>query len=334
MAATLSSAVFANTSGVTTITFTGVALSSGQTLFVYLNSRDNGGANYASATWNGSGATADETENGVLADGMQFHQVVFRGLSAATASLVITMSAAIDDFAGWCCVITDADQTTTLGATGTTNSTATGVFTSGSVAGLSTTANDLVFNTVRVRDTVTLTEDGGQTLVGTDQTTANGNSVSLSYEAGTGSASTTGYTFTNPGFSPWAMDAVVIKGVGGGGSAITGTGAATSPAATASGTAVRGVTDSGGAVALTAPLPTISGTGTVAVPGDAITGTGAITSSRATLAGVGVRGITGTGALTSPKPTISGTNIPLATGGGDSRDRRRRGFFIPIYGRG
>jgi hypothetical protein len=217
MAATVASFVYNNVSATATITFAGLVVGTGQTVFVYLNSRDgSGGANYSSATWNGGGATANESATGVIADTIQFHRLVFRGLAAATASLVITVSSTQDDMSGWAVVIDDADQTTTMGATGTNNATASGLFTSGTVS-LSATANDIVLNTIRNREGTAVTEDAGQTLIGTDQTAANGNTVSLSYEAGTGGTSVTGWTWSNPGFSPWAMDAVVIQGVGGGG---------------------------------------------------------------------------------------------------------------------
>ncbi len=216
MAATISSFVFADPGTASAITFASLVVATGQTVFVYLNSRDNTGANYSSATWNGSGATVSESANGTLADGIQFHRLVFRGLAAATASLVVTLDAAQDDLAGWAVVINDADQTTTMGATGTNNSTASGVFTSGTVS-TAAGSNDIVINTIRNREGSAVTEDAGQTLIGTDQTAANGNVISISYEAGTGGTSVTGWTWSNPGFSPWAMDAVVIQGVGGGG---------------------------------------------------------------------------------------------------------------------
>lgn len=218
MPATVSSFVFANPGVSTSITFAGVTVGSGQTVFVTLTSRDNTGANYASATWNGSAATVSESFNGTLVDGLQAHRLVFRSLVAATASLVITLDATQDDLAGWAVVITDANQTTTMGAAGTaTYPTGSGGQTGGTVS-TAAASTDLVFNTLRNRAGTASTQDAGQTLVGTNQTTANGNVVGLSYEAGTGGTSVTGWTFTNPGFSPWAMDAVVIQGTGGGGS--------------------------------------------------------------------------------------------------------------------
>jgi hypothetical protein len=217
MAATPVSHVYANVSTNATITFAGLVVAAGQTVFVYLNSRDgSGGANYASATWNGGAATVSESANGTLVDGIQFHRLVFRGLAAGTFSLVVTLSAAQDDMAGWAVVVDDADQTTTLGSAAATSYPTTAGSQLGGSVSLTGGANDIIITTVRNRAGTAITEDGGQTLIGTDQTAANGNTLSISYEAGTGSSSSVGWTWaTNPSFDPWAMDAVVIQGVSG-----------------------------------------------------------------------------------------------------------------------
>jgi hypothetical protein len=190
-------------------------------------------------------------------------------------------------------------------------------------------ANDMTVVSGFLRAVSTMTAGPNTTVQNSGNEATFGSTVGIGTAGG--AATTAGFDL---GAAAEAFAGAILLRATGGGSAVTGTGAATSPAATASGTAVRGVNDAGGAVALTGPVATVSGTGTVSVPGLAITGTGALTSPAATIAGISVRGHVGTGALTAPAATLSGTNIPLATGGGATRDTRRRGFYIPLYGRG
>jgi hypothetical protein len=89
---------------------------------------------------------------------------------------------------------------------------------------------------------------------------------------------------------------------------ITGTGAATIAAATASGTGVRGLQDTGGAVALLAPLPIVAGEGTVTPSGpQEVTGTGALTIEGPTVSGTAIRRVSGSGALVIAPVEVDGT---------------------------
>ena len=92
----------------------------------------------------------------------------------------------------------------------------------------------------------------------------------------------------------------------------TGTGAATAPAATSSGTG-RVVHKSTGTPAATAPAATSSGTGRLVHEG-----TGAATAPAATSSGSGILGHTGSGSATSPAATSSGTGRLVHDGSGSA----------------
>lgn len=128
-----------------------------------------------------------------------------------------------------------------------------------------------------------------------------------------------GNTYAEPiqnNFTITDVDNYVAAGTG-----HTGTGAATSPAATTSGAAARGVTDNPGAIALTGPVPTIAGSGLVGV---GRTASGAVTGVVPTVAGAGARGVTGTGALTGPRAILNGVGLGVVTGDSSTHSRARR----------
>lgn len=124
-----------------------------------------------------------------------------------------------------------------------------------------------------------------------------------------GSVTPTANIITNP--DSYVMLASVFTEGGSPPEEITGTGALTIPAATASGSGARGVVDTGGPVALSFPAITLSGEGNSGGPPD-VSGTGALTLPLITVSGIGFlfRHITGDGALLLPAVTLSGSNIP------------------------
>lgn len=216
-AATIASITHSPTGGsATTITFTGITVTTGQVVVVSLSSRDNSGANYSSSTWNGSNQPANESANDVLTDGIQFHRLVFRGLTG-TANLVVTLSATQDYLEGWAMVVNDAHATTVLGAADMDSVTESGLFGSSSST-VSATTNDLVITTIRVRGdaSASLAEGAGQTeLDGPQLDTGNGNTLSISSKPGAASVTST-YTWTDgSNFWAWASETFVIQGAAG-----------------------------------------------------------------------------------------------------------------------
>lgn len=214
LALTIASTTFVESSSSSTNTCN-ITVSTGQAVAVILNSRDNTGANYASSTWNGSNQPADETVNGTLGDGLQFHYLVFRGITG-TANLVVTLSAAQDNMAGWCLVLTDPHGTTILGARDYDNKTLSGlddVF-SGTVGA---TTNDIAVLNYRVRTDVmaTMAEGPGQADLDGPRLMANGTTAGLMTEPGAASV-TMSATWT-AAFTAWAAEVVVLQGAAGGG---------------------------------------------------------------------------------------------------------------------
>lgn len=126
----------------------------------------------------------------------------------------------------------------------------------------------------------------------------------LAHRTGSTSTSVNFGSFTNTyGAAAVALEIVAATGV-------TGTGAATIAAVTASGTGERTVT---GAGAATVPAATAAGTGARVV-----TGAGAAETPAATASGVGARIVIGTGAATTPAATAEGLGgVPgMVTGTG------------------
>ena len=82
--------------GANSFTCTSLAVSAGQTVLVYTNARTGTGANYSSSTWNGSNEPADENTASTVITGLQFHRILYRGITG-TANLVISFSAFVDD---------------------------------------------------------------------------------------------------------------------------------------------------------------------------------------------------------------------------------------------
>lgn len=91
------------------------------------------------------------------------------------------------------------------------------------------------------------------------------------------------------------LGTIVVSGAGAG--TVSGTGAITLGPITVAGTGEREITDTGGAVDLSLPAITISGSGTVSGAGT-VTGTGAITLGAVTVSGSGTRATNATGAIT------------------------------------
>ncbi len=314
--------------GASPLSIASVAVTSGQKVIVAASWRENATETVSGVTFNGSATGWAVIQQFTSVGNMNGAFWYGDGLSG-TQTVQITMSGACNGLSASVFVVDNATTpTVTASQEGAGGASVSASVTSG--------ASDLMLAIAHVRADVTASDayTSPATLRTSFVNATTSNTQVGGSRAGSGGSTSIECTFSNPGFANSRIFVVNVPDGGGGGSAVTGTGAATSPAATASGSGARGVQDSGGAVALTGPVATIAGSGTVSTPGAAITGTGALTSPRATISGVAALGHVATGALTSPKPVISGTNIPLATGGGDSRDRRRRGFFIPIYGRG
>lgn len=157
-------------------------------------------------------------------------------------------------------------------------------------------------------------------------------------------ADTTHRTGLHPGIGAFSGDMEWASWTddAGGGVAVTGTGALTSPAATITGGSHRIVSGSGGSTAPAAtlsgdgtrgvvsvestptsgtPVVTIAGTGTVNGEAQEVTGTGDLSIAPVTVAGSGtvntdVENITGTGALTGPSATVGSTAVRGITGTG------------------
>lgn len=139
------------------------------------------------------------------------------------------------------------------------------------------------------------------------------------------------------GGAPMQYDDFLVEDFAGSPASITGTGAATNPAATASGTAVRRLASSPtiaitpataagtairrvtGTGAITTGLPTVEGEGDVTGASEEITGTGALSNPAATSSGTGTRHVLdlpGEIALTGPVATLSGEGTVEAASDG------------------
>ncbi len=221
MAATVASITHAvGSAGGTGISFTVPSINSAQALIVVLDARDNTGASYASSTWNAVNNPADETGNGTLTDGCQFHRLGYRNLTGSGLVLAITLGAAQDDWEGWAIVLDNPHATTLLGALDNTGVTETGVF-DGCSGTVSATTDDIAFLVYRVRADVTasLTEGGGQTELDGPQLSGNGNTIGIMSEAGAGSVTMTA-AWDGSSFPTWAAEVFVIQGASGGGASI------------------------------------------------------------------------------------------------------------------
>ena len=192
MAAAVQSTVTGVWDGTTTVTFTGLAASAGNAVTVQMNARDNVGAAFSSATWNGGSVTPSEVVADAVVNGIQLITLSFTGLTG-THTLVVVLDSNMDDMAGWAHVISNADTSNVLGAAGYS---AADNFDSPAAAPAASNADSRVLSQIRGRSdyTASMAVQAGQTGLAGPTLTGNGNTVMCSREAGAASV-TSGYRF-------------------------------------------------------------------------------------------------------------------------------------------
>lgn len=155
-------------------------------------------------------------------------------------------------------------------------------------------AGDVLESAVTSTGTLDLSGNSGNTCYLLVRASNNGG-----YGEGDYATRTSGFGSADDGY--YEVASVVAAGGG-----VTGTGSATAPAATSSGTGAIAIA---GTAAMQATSPTASGSGVVS-----ITGTGSAVSPNPSSSGVGSVAIAGAGGMTAPSPVSAGSGAVASAG--------------------